>query len=305
MKKLLSLICAFALMLALTPLALAAEKTYTEDGVTYIYTVENSEVTIRKADINNALIVTIPNQIDGCSVCAIYENCFRGNYDVTEINIPSSVRSIGESAFDNCHSLVEMSLPSGLESIGDCAFSACVSLVKVNIPAGITNNINNVLKGDLNLKEVIFEGETEDKFTVLSDAVYSSMEADLSPARIKANEDVKVETDGEIMEFTGACPYIDANGRTQMPVRALSEKLGYAVEWDENARKITITKGNEQCKFKIENRIAFASDNRVAIMNTAPVIVDDYTYVPLRYFFEMLNKNVKWDGETNTVNIIE
>lgn len=43
--------------------------------------------------------------------------------------------------------------------------------------------------------------------------------------------DVRVTIDGVPIQFTDAHPYIDQNGRTMIPLRAVGEALGYEIEW--------------------------------------------------------------------------
>jgi len=52
---------------------------------------------------------------------------------LTEINIPSTIKSIGQFTFQNCDSLVSVYLPENVGYINDGAFSDCDSLQEVTI----------------------------------------------------------------------------------------------------------------------------------------------------------------------------
>lgn len=60
---------------------------------------------------------------------------FRGNVNLTYVNLPDTLTSIGNYAFYGCTSLPEITLPAGVTSIGGYAFSGCSSLQYIRIEA--------------------------------------------------------------------------------------------------------------------------------------------------------------------------
>lgn len=81
---------------------------------------------------------------------------------ITEVNIPSSVKTIGESAFSACEGLVAIGM-SGVESIRDYAFSNCKNLTNVNmapktIGNGVFSNCKNLASVDLSGVESLGDG---------------------------------------------------------------------------------------------------------------------------------------------------
>ena len=58
---------------------------------------------------------------------------------LTEINVPSNVKSIGYKAFAECPRLAKITLPSTLVKIGHEAFYNCESLTEIEIPSRITS----------------------------------------------------------------------------------------------------------------------------------------------------------------------
>ncbi|HPU42352.1 MAG TPA: copper amine oxidase N-terminal domain-containing protein, partial [Acetivibrio clariflavus] len=52
---------------------------------------------------------------------------------------------------------------------------------------------------------------------------------------------LRVVVNGEKVNFPDAQPFIDENGRTQVPVRFVSEALGANVDWNGDAKKVTVT----------------------------------------------------------------
>jgi hypothetical protein len=59
-----------------------------------------------------------------------------GSY-VTNVTLPSSLRSIGNFAFEECERLVNLTLPGSVTNIGSFAFSD-TSLTTLTIPSGVT-----------------------------------------------------------------------------------------------------------------------------------------------------------------------
>jgi hypothetical protein len=70
---------------------------------------------------------------------AISDQVFKECYNLTNVNIPSSVRVIGCNVFRDCKLLESISIPEGITSIKKGTFQGCSSLKKAVIPNSITN----------------------------------------------------------------------------------------------------------------------------------------------------------------------
>jgi hypothetical protein len=68
---------------------------------------------------------------------------------------------------------------------------------------------------------------------------------------VNANENVSVTVDGEKVVFPDAKPFIDENGRTDQPVRFVTEDLGATVEWNAEDREVYITKDKANVLIRI------------------------------------------------------
>jgi 3D (Asp-Asp-Asp) domain-containing protein len=110
--------------------------------------------------------------------------------------------------------------------------------------------------------------------------------------------DVKVQVNSELIQFPDAQPYIDENRMTQVPVRFVSEELGYHVGWnDENGRirvKITSPEG-KTVELVTDSSVALV-DGREVPLSTAPKLKDGRVYVPLRFISEASGIRVQWDN---------
>lgn len=112
---------------------------------------------------------------------------------------------------------------------------------------------------------------------------------------------VRVVLDGEEMAFTDAQPFI-ARDRVLIPVRAIFEGLGAQVNWYGDTRIVEARKGSLVVNLKIDSTTARV--NGLAVELDVPaVIINDRTYVPLRFVAEAFGSIVNWDGETYTVTI--
>ncbi len=91
--------------------------------------------------------------------------------------------------------------------------------------------------------------------------------------------------------------------RTMLPIRFIAEALGATVEWDDDADKVTITKGDIVIEIYIGQPFALVNGEPVQL--DAPAFIEnDRTYLPLRFVAEALGATVLWDANTNTVTII-
>ena len=97
------------------------------------------------------------------------------------------------------------------------------------------------------------------------------------------------------MLFTDALPFIDANDRTQIPLRAVCEALGAEVLWDEAGRTVTITKDGISARLSIGSNIIYKNNSLIS-MDTEAMIVSDRTYIPVKYIGEIFGYEVSWDS---------
>ena len=92
------------------------------------------------------------------------------------------------------------------------------------------------------------------------------------------------------------------NGRTLVPVRAVSETLLCEVLWHDDTQEIDITKGDIFVKLTIGNTTAYVNGEQIQL-DTAPDIRSGRTLVPLRFIAESLKLNVDWNGDSRTITI--
>ncbi|MCL6635019.1 MAG: copper amine oxidase N-terminal domain-containing protein [Peptococcaceae bacterium] len=92
------------------------------------------------------------------------------------------------------------------------------------------------------------------------------------------------------------------NGRTLVPVRAISEALGAKVDYDPNNRKVFINNGSINIELTVDDDSAVVNGRNVKL-DQAATVVNGRTLVPLRFVSENFGARVDWDGETQTVTV--
>ena len=92
-------------------------------------------------------------------------------------------------------------------------------------------------------------------------------------------------------------PVIEAD-RVLVPLRAIFEALNQRVSWNMNDQ--SITSGN--IWLQIGNPVAKVGDKQITL-DVPAAIINERTYVPLRFVAESLGKKVTWDNINNKINI--
>lgn len=88
--------------------------------------------------------------------------------------------------------------------------------------------------------------------------------------------------------------------RTFVPVRKVSEILGYKVDWDEEERKVTIS--NEDTVIELWGEQSKVVVNGVEGTIEAPPFFYKYrTFVPVRFVAETMGEEVNWDNVNKIV----
>ena len=85
-------------------------------------------------------------------------------------------------------------------------------------------------------------------------------------------------------------PFIE-NDRAMIPLRTLSESLGFEVFWDNG--KITLQKSGKTLTLQSGSDICYTDGKEIKLTN-AVMIKHDRSYIPLRSISEMFGKNVLW-----------
>lgn len=127
--------------------------------------------------------------------------------------------------------------------------------------------------------------------------------------------DIQVQINGEIIDFT------DSNGakvtaqiindRTMVPFRKIFNSLGVTDEnitWIGETRTVIAKKDNLEIELQIDNNVAkktISGETMTITLDSAPVIYENRTLVPVRFIAESMDKLVGWDASNRTAVIID
>ncbi|MDP4133014.1 MAG: stalk domain-containing protein [Bacillota bacterium] len=93
-------------------------------------------------------------------------------------------------------------------------------------------------------------------------------------------------------------------GSTLVPIRFVSENLGAAVSWDAGTKTVTIMDGTNIIKLTIDSKEVYVNGKKGELSVPAQII-DSSTMVPIRFVSENMGADVKWNADTQTVNIVK
>ena len=226
-----------------------------------------------------------------------FKNLYPGSVTVTpflSINIPSDYVSQKQ----------QVSI-SGKTTPG-CAVTINGLSVKVDTSGNFSYNLT--LSSRVTILVVSSKAPSQEETVITSTISYSG------PLTIK----IELWINNPIMQVNGIPEEIDPGrgttpiilsgwNRTLVPIRAIVEKLGATVEWNDKDKIVTIRMESKLIKLQIGNNIAEVNGKKVPIDDTnplvKPIIMNDRTMVPLRFVAEQIGCTVNWDSGTRKITI--
>lgn len=109
-----------------------------------------------------------------------------------------------------------------------------------------------------------------------------------------------VSYNGKKIEFD-QIPVIEG-GRTLVPLRAIFEKIGATIEWDDKTKTVTAIKGDTKIKLTINNKTATKNGETVTL-DVPAKIINGRTLVPVRFVADCFGVDVKWDETSRRVSL--
>lgn len=122
------------------------------------------------------------------------------------------------------------------------------------------------------------------------------------PNCTNADGATKVEINGKQVAYTkeAGAPFVDDAGRTQVPFRQTMETYGCTVSWDGTEQMAIAQKDGITVEVPIGQPYIYRNGIKVE-NDTAALIQDGRTYLPIRVVLESFGAKVQWNGDTNTV----
>jgi len=114
----------------------------------------------------------------------------------------------------------------------------------------------------------------------------------------------QVQIHAQLVNFPDAQPFVDDNHRMMVPVRFVTERLGYEVAWEpcQNEHAVTLSGREQTIRLVTGSQVAQVNGIETTL-DTQAVFRDGRVYVPLRFLAEMAGMEVKWD-DSNYIAIL-
>ncbi|HHX51428.1 MAG TPA: copper amine oxidase N-terminal domain-containing protein [Clostridia bacterium] len=149
-------------------------------------------------------------------------------------------------------------------------------------------------------KGLLKEAEKQEKARIKSEE-----KAAVKAAREEAKEvrlASKVRVRGWEIKFD--VPPVIKEGRTLIPVRAVSEGMGAEVSWDESTKTVTISKEDTIIEIILGSQEMLVNGEKV-LLDVPAESIENRTLVPLRFIAEALGLKVDYDDETGDIDLDE
>ena len=120
----------------------------------------------------------------------------------------------------------------------------------------------------------------------------SKVNIDVSFKKIESDNVIKMTIGSIEMSENGRVFYNDVapiivGNRTMVPIRVITELLGGTADWNEATKEVTLTIDGKEIKMTVGVMLEK--------YGVAPVIVNDRTYVPIRFVADELGAETDWD----------
>ena len=122
----------------------------------------------------------------------------------------------------------------------------------------------------------------------------------LTAPTLAASLEIYVFVDGVRLELD-VKPVL-TNGRTLVPFRAIFERLGYSVVWNQGTQQATATKTGRTIVMRANSKQATVN-GVTNTLDVAATITNGRFLVPLRFIGEASGYNVQWDGTAQSVYV--
>lgn len=117
---------------------------------------------------------------------------------------------------------------------------------------------------------------------------------------VMAEEDeISVLVDNEKVVFEDQQPII-LDGTTLVPIRAVFEKAGAEVTWDQDTKTATLVRGNYTVTITVGDSVLYKNNTQIALSVSA-IMYNDRILIPVRAIGEAMDFGISWDGFHSSV----
>ncbi len=115
------------------------------------------------------------------------------------------------------------------------------------------------------------------------------------------SKDISINVNGNQLEMSHS-PQIIENS-TLVPLRDISDALDIDIKWNESTRTINVYGANDTYTLEIDNHTVQSEHHNTILLNVAPTIIENKTFVPIRFIAESMGADVLWDDVSKTISI--
>ncbi len=123
---------------------------------------------------------------------------------------------------------------------------------------------------------------------------------EVPPVEMVEHEVIDLKIDGSYL-YTDVLPTVK-DGRTLVPMRAVFEKFGAQIGWDEATQTATVVRKGTTIRMTEGNQTVYVNDEPVTL-DVPAQIVNGRFLVPVRFVAETFGSTVDWNDFTNVVDI--
>ncbi|MCR5482240.1 MAG: copper amine oxidase N-terminal domain-containing protein [Clostridia bacterium] len=115
---------------------------------------------------------------------------------------------------------------------------------------------------------------------------------------------VGIEINNKAVNYTSdsGVPFIDGSNRTQVPFRVTMEDFGCKVSWDQKTKTAIAEKDGIKVEVPIGANYIIKNGTKIS-NDTAALIKDGRTYLPIRKVLEAFDAQIEWDNKSNIVRV--
>ncbi|MFC7682099.1 N-acetylmuramoyl-L-alanine amidase [Paenibacillus sp. GCM10028914] len=115
-----------------------------------------------------------------------------------------------------------------------------------------------------------------------------------------ASSSAKIFLDGQQLNLTSGVQVANVNNNILIPIRVVSENLGFKVDWEKSSQSVTVQNSITTVKMVVGSKTADIDGSQVS-MNITPVLSGKTTLVPLRFVSSQMGMDVKWNNQEKAV----
>ncbi|WFD11805.1 stalk domain-containing protein [Tepidibacter hydrothermalis] len=123
----------------------------------------------------------------------------------------------------------------------------------------------------------------------------------------KASEEpLTITVDDKVILFgeSTGLPYVTDTGRTMVPLRICLSSIGCEVDWNQQRQTVISRKGQIKVQIPIGKKEILKNQIPISI-DTAAVVKNGRTYLPLREVMEAYGYAVDWDSKTRIISVTQ